>query len=88
MTDTFNDLSDIKVTGVDSMPMFFSKDAFSDLASSAPRYFQNMGQLTPAMEFALLHLRYLGHEDFLYRHLEDSPRHVDSHPPLTVKPSE
>jgi hypothetical protein len=76
-TDSLDALADIKVTGVDLKPLYFSKDAFSELVYLAMRYFEIRGPMPPNMNFALQHLRYLGHEEFLHRHLEDTSVHLD-----------
>ena len=77
MTDSPNPLSDIKVAGVDSIPLYFSKDAFSELVFSAMRYLKTVNLNPPTVNFVLLHLQYLGHKRFLHRDFVDSPAHDD-----------
>jgi hypothetical protein len=81
-TDSLNVPSDIKVTGVDSMPLYFNKDAYFELFLSAMPYLINVGLSTPTVNFVLLRLRYLGHEEFFYRHMVDSPAHENPYPKL------
>ncbi len=80
--DSLSAHSDIKVTGVDSIPLYFEKYAFSELVFSAIGYFRTIGLKTPAVNFVLVRLRYLGHGEAFYRHLIDSPAHADPHPKL------
>ncbi len=77
ITDSVNAVSDIKVTGVDSIPLYFNRDTFTELVFSTMRYLEMMGLKTPTTHAALQHLRYLGHEEFYHSHLVDSPVHVD-----------
>lgn len=76
-TDSLSAQSDIKVTGVDSIPLYFKKYAFSELVFSAIGYFRTIGLKTPAVNFVLVRLRYLGYGEVFYRHLIDSPAHAD-----------
>ncbi|HEV2478065.1 MAG TPA: hypothetical protein VGS79_00310 [Puia sp.] len=85
VNETLNALTYIKVTGVDSMPLYFSKKAFSDLVFSAMRYFDYTGPTTSrVLRFALLRLEYLGQERFFHHSwIMDSSARVD--PRLRVK---
>jgi hypothetical protein len=76
-TGSSNPPSDIKVAGVDSTPLYFSKGAFSELVFSAMRYLRTADLNPLTVNFVLLHLQYLGHERFLHRNFIDSPAHAD-----------
>jgi hypothetical protein len=76
-TDSLSAQSDIKVTGVDSTPLYFSKGAFSELVFSAMRYLRTVDLNPLTVNFVLLHLQYLGHERSLHRNFMDSPAHAD-----------
>ena len=78
---------DVRVTGVGSKLMYFDKDSFSELVFSSIRYFKSSDLITPTVYNALLHLRYLGHEEFFHRHLQDSPVMVDPYLKLKDKPN-
>jgi hypothetical protein len=71
ITDSVNAVSDIKVTGVDSIPLYFKKDTFTELVFSTMRHLEIVGLKTPTIHAALQHLRYLGHEEFYHSHLVD-----------------
>jgi hypothetical protein len=76
-TDTLNALGGIKVIGVDLNPLYFSKDAFSELVFSAMRYLRTVDLNHSTVNFVLLHLKYLGQERFLHRDVVDSSAHAD-----------
>jgi hypothetical protein len=76
-TDTLNAHGNIKVTGVDSIPLYFNKDAYSELIFSAMRYFKIVGLKTPTVNFVLERLRFVGYKRFFYRDFVDSPAHAD-----------
>lgn len=78
---------DVRVAGVGSKLMYFSKGSFSELVFSAIRYFKSLSLITPTVYNALLHLRYLGHEEFFHRHLQDSPVKLDPYLKLKDKPN-
>jgi hypothetical protein len=86
-TDTLNLLSDIKVTGVDSIPLYFNKDAFSELVYSAMRYLRTVDLNPSTVNFVLRHLLYLGHEKLFHRDFVDSPAHADPYLKLKDKPN-
>jgi hypothetical protein len=83
--DSLNPLSDIKVTGVDSIPLYFNKEAFSELVFSAMRYLRSVNLNHSTVNFVLARLQYLGHEKFFYRDFVDSSRHVDPYLKLKDK---
>ena len=84
MTARLSAHTDIKVTGVDSTPLYFSMDEFSELISSAMRNFNYAGPTTPTLRFALRRLQFLGQERFFYRNIiMDSSARVD--PRLQLK---
>ncbi len=76
-TDSLSAQSDIKVTGVDSMPLYFKKYTFSELVFSAMGYFKIVGLKTPTVNFVLERLRFVGGKRFFYRNFVDSPAHAD-----------
>lgn len=85
VTDTLKGRTYIKVTGVDSMPLYITKDAFSKLVFSAMQYFNYLGPTTSrVLRFALLRLKYMGQERFFHHDwIMDSSAHVD--PNLRLK---
>jgi hypothetical protein len=86
-TDSLSAQSDIKVTGVDSMPLYFKKYAFSELVYSAMEYFKIVGLKTPTVNFVLERLRFVGGKRFFYRDFVDSPAHADPYLKLKDKPN-
>ena len=76
-SDSLKSSADIKVTGIDSEPWYFSKGAFSELVRSCSRHFDIVGLMTPNVRGAFLHLRWLGDEYFLHRHEKD-PVFIDT----------
>ena len=75
-TDSLYAHRDIEVLGVDSIPLYFEKDAFSELVFSAMEYLKIVGLKTPAVNFVLERLRFVGYKRFFYRDFVDSPAHA------------